>query len=204
MFMLNRPSPPTKQAPAPERWQVQAYRYEGVSPEGNWVPAGDSPDAKHWALVQASPAHAAVGGQVEVQVLIDLGRGKKMRLQSHDELGLQYAPLQPDFASMWTMDGEAVGLHFSSATQQEAFKLALDSAVREPASSGVLWCLSHVNSRRDETVRRGAQVKALAVCSRFQFISAWKPLLLLAIDRLYSTSTGCVLPRGGCSVWKER
>ena len=34
------------------------------------------------------------------------------------------------------------------------------------------------------------QVKALAICSRFQFIHVWKPLLLLAVDRLYSLSTG--------------
>ena len=116
-----------------------------------------------------------------------------MRLQSHDELGLQYAALQPDFASMWTVDGQAVGLHFRSGAQQEEFKQALDAASAASSaalSDGVLWCLNHVSNRRDATVRRGAQVKALAVCSRFQFIHIWKPVLLMAVDRLYSLSTG--------------
>ena len=33
-------------------------------------------------------------------------------------------------------------------------------------------------------------MKALAVCSRFRFVHVWKPLLLLAVDRLFSTSSG--------------
>ena len=41
----------------------------------------------------------------------------------------------------------------------------------------MLWCLNHVSNRRDATVRRGAQVKALAICSRYRFIHVWKPML---------------------------
>ena len=193
VFMLNRPSQTPTQASATTRWAVQAYRYEGISPEGNWVLAsGDGSDAPHWALIDSPASQASASSRKEVHVVVQLDRGKTMRLQSHDELGLQYAALQPDFASMWTVDGEAVGLHFKSGAQQEEFKRALDAAVAsQRASPGVLWCLSHVSSRRDSTVRRGAQVKALAVCSRFQFVHVWKPLLLLAVDRLYATSTGC-------------
>jgi len=77
---------------------------------------------------------------------------------------LQYVALQPDFASMYSFDGEALGLHFRSGEQQKEFKAALDAAVTaasQPAEASVLWCLSHVSNRRDKTVRRGAQVKAL-------------------------------------------
>ena len=172
VFMLNRPTQPPKQAAAPRKWPVQAYKYEGVSPSGQWVLAsGGGADATHFAQVNGAAAQAG-GKRTEAHVVVDLGQGKTMRLQSHDELGLQYAALQPDFASMWTVDGQAVGLHFRSGAQQEEFKEALDAAstASSAASSNVLWCLNHVSSRRDNTVRRGAQVKALAVCSRFQFV----------------------------------
>ena len=36
----------------------------------------------------------------------------------------------------------------------------------------------------------GAQVKALAVCSQLKSVHVWKPVLLLAVDRMYSLSTG--------------
>jgi len=54
----------------------------------------------------------------------------------------------------------------------------------------MLFCLSHVSNRKDATVRRGAQVKALAVCSSYRFLHVWKPLLLLAVDRLFASTTG--------------
>jgi len=193
VFVLNRPSQVAKKVTDAKRWPVQAYKYEGVSPHGSWALASrEGSDLTNWASIETTSAQLSSSGRSEVHVVVDLGRGTTMRLHSHDELGLQYAALQDDFASMWTADGEAVGLHFSSGEKQEEFKRALDAAAAasQHASRGVLWCLSHVSSRRDNTVRRGAQVKALAVCSRFQFIHIWKPLLLLAVDRLFSTSIG--------------
>ena len=70
-----------------------------------------------------------------------------------------------------------------------------------PASLGTCICTRVVNIRRltigslflthvRTALLTPLQVKALAICSRFQFIHVWKPLLLLAVDRLYSLSTG--------------
>eukprot|EP00325_Prymnesiales_sp_UTEX-LB-985_P028308 CAMPEP_0174740240 /NCGR_PEP_ID=MMETSP1094-20130205/73068_1 /TAXON_ID=156173 /ORGANISM="Chrysochromulina brevifilum, Strain UTEX LB 985" /LENGTH=50 /DNA_ID=CAMNT_0015943901 /DNA_START=11 /DNA_END=160 /DNA_ORIENTATION=+ len=41
-------------------------------------------------------------------------------LVHHDEL--QYTVLQPDFASLYSLEGEAVGLHFRTAEDQSAFQ----------------------------------------------------------------------------------
>ena len=63
----------------------------------------------------------------------------------------------------------------------------------------MLWCLNHVANRRDKTVRRGAQVKALAICSRFQFIHVWTPpptltrTLTLSLSRTLTLSLSLTL-----------
>jgi len=193
VFMLNRPSqePPEPARPTVKRWPVHAYQYNLELDPPEWVLAsGADTGTTHWVWIDAPPTPA--GGMPQPPVLqIDLEKDQRIRMQHHDEL--QYSALQADFASMYSFDGEALGLHFRSGEQQEEFKAALDAAaaaLTKPPGASMLWCLNHVSNRRDKTVRRGAQVKALAVCSRFQFIHVWKPLLLLAVDRLYSLSTG--------------
>jgi len=194
IFMLNRPSSEPVQAsktPAPKQWPAHAYQYNTELDPPEWMLAAEAEvAATHWVSIDV-PALQSGGVAQPPVIQIDLGGDKRHRLQHHEEL--QYVALQPDFASMYSFDGEALGLHFRSGEQQKEFKAALDAAVTaasQPAEASVLWCLSHVSNRRDKTVRRGAQVKALAICSRFQFIHVWKPLLLLAVDRLYSLSTG--------------
>ena len=186
-FMLNRPEAPRPGAESDgKRWPVQVYTYDHAIDPPSWVlkaDAGRTPS--HWARLGAD----AVG---EAPLLhVELGDAPAMRL-GLDAEHLQYSRLQPDFASMYDAEGAAVGLHFRTAAHQDEFKAALDVAAEAAAaaSSSMLWCLSHVSNRRDDSVRRGAQVKALAVCSRYRFVHVWKPLLLLAVDRLFSTSTG--------------
>jgi hypothetical protein len=197
VFMLNRPSPLagiTASAPVtaspPKRWPVHAYRYESVD-EAGWVLVEgreNEGSGGHYASVEASTA--AHTTDAEVSIIITMGGGETMRLRHHDEL--QYTVLQPEFASMYSIEGDALGLHFRTASHQEEFRAALDAAaVSSAPPAPMLWCLNHVSNRRDATVRRGAQVKAMAICSRYQFVHVWKPVLLLAVDRMYNLSTGC-------------
>jgi hypothetical protein len=195
VFMLNRPAQ-AADAVAPKRWPVHAYRYDTALAEPEWVMAtagregGSAAGATHWATIE-TPTTGAGALPDPPLLVVDLGGGGvQLRITHHDEL--QYSALQDDFVSLYTYDGEAVGLHFRSAAQQAEFKAALDAAAARAAAppTPMLWCLNHVSNRRDKTVRRGAQVKALTVCSRFQFVHVWKPILLLAVDRLYSTSVG--------------
>ena len=196
VFVLNRPAAATGQqqqqpggASAHRRWPVQVYQYDTSLDTPAWVlataPAPDGPSGTHWASLEDSDSDG------DACLMIDMGGGERQRVGLHDDL--QYSTLQPDFASLYDVDGDAIGLHFKTSEQQADFRKALDEAsARASAAEGgaaqprMLWCLSHVSSRRDKAVRRGALVKALAVASRHRFVHVWKPLLLLAMDRIYS------------------
>ena len=201
VFMLGRPADTPSSAalsakPTTEllkkRWSVHAYRYNddpNAEEQGAWEiirnpspnPEQDNPDAISLELGGTMPT--------PLFLVINLGDGQTLRFVHHEEL--QYAALQPDFASMYSLEGAAIGIHFLAAEDQEEFRVAIETlAAASAAPQPLLWCLNHVSSRRDATVRRGAQVKALAVCSRFQFIQVWKPVLVLAVDRMFSLSTG--------------
>ena len=210
VFMLNRPSASADAKGAAagsssssssggssdvdfsQRWPVHAYRYsEGGAEEGGWVlidgpegsDGGDGNGAHHVSLEMGSSATPGLF------IVLDLGGGESLRLMWHDEL--QYSALQADFASMYSVDGDALGIHFRAAAQQAAFSAVLDKAAAAVAPAvPMLWCLNHVSNRRDATVRRGAQVKALCICSRFRWVHVWKPVLMLAVDRMFSLSTG--------------
>ena len=177
VFMLNRPSSELVEAPrAPaKRWPAHAYQYNTEMDPPEWALAADAEAAAtHWVSIDVPAAQPGSVEQPPV-IQIDLGGEKRLRMEQHEEL--QYVVLQPDFASMYSLEGEALGLHFRSAEHQEEFKAALDAAITaasRPAAASMLWCLNHVSNRRDKTVRRGAQVKAMAVCSRFQFVHVWK------------------------------
>ena len=174
-----------------EHWPVHAYRYsEGGTDEPGWVLI-DSPGGGDAGAAAHHEAFLELGGGTTpgLVLVVDLGGGEKIRLRHHDEL--QYSALQPDFASIYSIEGDAYGLHFRAAAQQEAFAAAVEKAAAAAAPPPpMLWCLNHVSNRRDATVRRGAQVKALAICSRFRWVHVWKPVLLLAVDRMYALSTG--------------
>ncbi|KAF2867903.1 docking domain of Afi1 for Arf3 in vesicle trafficking-domain-containing protein [Massariosphaeria phaeospora] len=49
----------------------------------------------------------------------------------------------------------------------------------------LVYVLNLVNTKRDSTVKRGAIVKAMAICTRHPFLHIYKPLLLLAIEEYF-------------------
>jgi hypothetical protein len=46
----------------------------------------------------------------------------------------------------------------------------------------LMYVLNLVNTKQDSTVKRGAVVKAMAICTRHSFLHIYKPLLLLALE----------------------
>ena len=46
----------------------------------------------------------------------------------------------------------------------------------------LMYVLNLVNTKQDSTVKRGAVVKAMAICTRHSFLNIYKPLLLLALE----------------------
>ncbi|RUP42959.1 hypothetical protein BC936DRAFT_137837 [Jimgerdemannia flammicorona] len=58
-----------------------------------------------------------------------------------------------------------------------------DEADRKP----LLYVLNLVRTKHDASVKRGAMVKAMAICTRHQYLHIYKPLLLLALDNYFQT-----------------
>ncbi|TFK49059.1 spindle pole body interacting protein [Heliocybe sulcata] len=52
--------------------------------------------------------------------------------------------------------------------------------------TGLLYVLNLVRTKHDKTVRRGAVVKAMAICTRHPFIQIFKPVLLMALDDYFA------------------
>jgi Docking domain of Afi1 for Arf3 in vesicle trafficking len=63
----------------------------------------------------------------------------------------------------------------------------------ETAEAPFLYCINLVRKKDDPTVRRGAVVKAMAVCSRYHFIEMFRPLLIIALDQYYQSTDPAVL-----------
>ena len=58
---------------------------------------------------------------------------------------------------------------------------------KEQDSDGppLVYVLNLVNTKQDNTVKRGAVVKAMAICTRHSFLHIYKPLLLLALEEYF-------------------
>ena len=53
----------------------------------------------------------------------------------------------------------------------------------------LVYVLNLVNTKQDNTVKRGAIVKAMAICTRHSFLHIYKPLLLLALEQYFASPT---------------
>ncbi|EAS33763.3 uncharacterized protein CIMG_04787 [Coccidioides immitis RS] len=59
----------------------------------------------------------------------------------------------------------------------------------EEAGDGppLMYVLNLVNTKQDNSVKRGAVVKAMAICTRHSFLHIYKPLLLLALEDYFKS-----------------
>lgn len=84
---------------------------------------------------------------------------------------------------MLTEDGVALGLRFSNDQQEQIFLKHLDTLLhpvpevaapvnKEPPP--FLYCVNRVWNRKDDSVKRGAVVRAMAFLTRHQCVQAFK------------------------------
>ncbi|KAG1753638.1 docking domain of Afi1 for Arf3 in vesicle trafficking-domain-containing protein [Suillus paluster] len=79
--------------------------------------------------------------------------------------------------------------------------LALETESNDNQSNGedghpdLLYVLNLVRTKHDKSVRRGAVVKAMAICTRHPFIQIFKPVLLLALDDYFANPSQECLAR---------
>jgi hypothetical protein len=64
-----------------------------------------------------------------------------------------------------------------------------DDAIKSTQGSPLVYVLNLVNTKHDANVKRGAIVKAMAICTRHSFLHIYKPLLLLALEDYFRTPT---------------
>jgi len=64
-----------------------------------------------------------------------------------------------------------------------------DDAVKSTQGPPLVYVLNLVNTKHDVNVKRGAVVKAMAICTRHSFLHIYKPLLLLALEEYFRTPT---------------
>ncbi|KAK0723100.1 docking domain of Afi1 for Arf3 in vesicle trafficking-domain-containing protein [Lasiosphaeria miniovina] len=62
-----------------------------------------------------------------------------------------------------------------------------DSEPEGGAGPPLIYVLNLVNTKQDKTVKRGAVVKAMAICTRHPFLHIYKPLLLLALEEYFKS-----------------
>ena len=60
-------------------------------------------------------------------------------------------------------------------------------------SPPLMYVLNLVNTKQDSTVKRGAIVKAMAICTRHSFLHIYKPLLLLALEDYFKAPVPATL-----------
>ncbi|KAG0166931.1 hypothetical protein DFQ28_003399 [Apophysomyces sp. BC1034] len=65
--------------------------------------------------------------------------------------------------------------------------------VRDDAEKPLLYVLNLVRTKHDATARRGARVKAMAICTRHQFLHIYKPVLLLAMEKYFENPSKEIL-----------
>ncbi|KAL2261309.1 hypothetical protein VTK26DRAFT_4425 [Humicola hyalothermophila] len=63
--------------------------------------------------------------------------------------------------------------------------MSTDSEPEGGEGPPLVYVLNLVNTKQDKTVKRGAVVKAMAICTRHPFLHIYKPLLLLALEEYF-------------------
>ncbi|KAF8430500.1 docking domain of Afi1 for Arf3 in vesicle trafficking-domain-containing protein [Terfezia claveryi] len=88
----------------------------------------------------------------------------------------------PDQAHLYDQDWTIFFLHRD--TEQTEGK-EVDQLGQPP----LIYVLNLVITKHDATVKRGAKVKAMAICTRHSFLHIYKPILLLALEEYFKSPT---------------
>ncbi|KAH9973799.1 spindle pole body interacting protein [Lactifluus volemus] len=130
----------------------------------------------------------------------DIDRGAQLTYQFPQPLGTDEGLLAnlmlPDGAEKHLEDWTIFFLN-QTPFNMIAPVLALESPDGEGKENKpeLLYVLNLVRTKHDKSVRRGAVVKAMAICTPHPFIQIFKPVLLLALDDYFSSPSQDCLAR---------
>ncbi|ODN98332.1 hypothetical protein L198_03576 [Cryptococcus wingfieldii CBS 7118] len=83
----------------------------------------------------------------------------------------------------------------TSDSDHRSTMMTTGRATRGVAGGGLLYVLNCVRMKEDKSMRRGAMVKALAICTPNPYIGIYKPLLLLALEEYFNNPSPEILSR---------
>lgn len=85
-------------------------------------------------------------------------------------------------------EAEETGAGAAEDESEEEYSEEDDSDGEANAVDGppLVYVLNLVNTKQDSSVKRGAIVKAMAICTRHSFLHIYKPLLLLALQQYFA------------------
>ncbi|WVQ65758.1 uncharacterized protein L199_003936 [Kwoniella botswanensis] len=106
------------------------------------------------------------------------------------------APMLSHESSM-RLSTESSSSNTSNDDNRRTSVMPLDRATRGVAGSGggLLYVLNCVRMKEDKKMRRGAMVKAMAICTPNPYIGIYKPLLLLALEEYFLSPSPEILAR---------
>lgn len=123
----------------------------------------------------------------------DIDRGAQLTYQFPQPLGTDEGLLAnlmlPDGAEKQLEDWTIFFLNqtpFNTIAPVLALEADSDGVGNGDDHTGLLYVLNLVRTKHDKTVRRGAVVKAMAICTRHPFIQIFKPVLLMALDDYFA------------------
>ncbi|KAI0319503.1 spindle pole body interacting protein [Amylostereum chailletii] len=132
----------------------------------------------------------------------DIDKGAQLTYQFPQPLGTDEGLLAnlmlPDGAEKQLEDWTIFFLNqtpFNTIAPVLALETAEDSPSSETGQPELLYVLNLVRTKHDKAVRRGAVVKAMAICTRHPFIQIFKPVLLLALDDYFTNPSQDCLAR---------
>ncbi|PGH16065.1 hypothetical protein AJ79_02045 [Helicocarpus griseus UAMH5409] len=79
--------------------------------------------------------------------------------------------------------------HENGGVNDDGSEVSMDEDEDEENGEGppLMYVLNLVNTKQDNSVKRGAVVKAMAICTRHSFLHIYKPLLLLALEDYFKS-----------------
>eukprot|EP01132_Coremiostelium_polycephalum_P009632 gene9632-11805_t len=200
VFFLNRPDP--------EGFLAKNKKPVKPKPE---KPLGFAEEEEEKGWVMLDPEKLQLQFYQNYVLIKGKNNSQFARIEKHKDL--EYSQLEPLFDCVLTDVGTALGVRFSDISEEEIFLSQINRMVSEvveekeneskkanepgtgatepiiedPKCKEFLYCLNYLNNQKDDSVRRGAIVKSLAVCTTHQFIHILKPFMVLAIQKYFSS-----------------
>ncbi|PRP84707.1 methionyl-tRNA synthetase [Planoprotostelium fungivorum] len=170
--------------------EVYVYQYKDGMPD--WELIGNEKYFLHFVYPDSTGASSGVGIRVASK-----DGNNVLFLARH--AAFEVRQLEPSFLCVLSEDDKAIGFRFSGKEQEDIFKKQLKQLLgnteveTQAGNRHFLYCLNLVINQKDNSFKRGAQVKAMAICTQYQFIDAFKPSIVLALQNFFATPTAATL-----------